>query len=160
MIASILLVASILSAGSAEEPATPAASSLARLAWLQGCWEARFPAVTIEENWMAPRGDSMVGVSRTVREARLIEHELVILREAGGVFTYEAHPAGQPAATFTAAEVGDSSIVFRNPEHDYPQEVGYRRVGADSLVAWIDGQSQGKPRKIEFPYARVRCPGP
>jgi hypothetical protein len=130
------------------------------VAWLQGCWEASFPSVTIEENWMAPRGDSMVGVSRTVRDGRLIEHEIVILREASGLFTYEAHPSGQEATTFSAVEVSDSMIVFRNPAHDYPQEVGYRRVGADSLLAWIDGQSHGKRRRIEFPYARVRCPGP
>lgn len=77
----------------------------------------------------------MIGVSRTVRRDTLAEYELVLVREAGGVLTYEAHPSGQPAATFTSRESTDSTIVFVNPGHDYPQEVGYRRVGTDSLLA-------------------------
>jgi hypothetical protein len=114
----------------------------------------------IEESWTAPRGGTMLGLGRTVRGDSLVEYELVVLRASAGALTYEAHPAGQPTATFTAREVTDSTIVFANPGHDYPQEVGYRRVGRDSMLAWIDGQHDGKRRRVNFPYARVRCPGP
>jgi hypothetical protein len=62
-------------------------------------------------------------------------------------------------ATFTAREATDSTVIFRNPDHDYPQEVGYRRAGADSLIAWVDGTLNGKARRMEFRYARARCSG-
>ncbi len=72
---------------------------------------------------------------------------------------FEARPSGQPTATFTATVAGPDSVVFAAPGHDYPQIVGYRRAGADSVVAWIDGKAGGKSRRVEFPYRRVACPG-
>lgn len=147
MFRSTFLLAGLLSTGSGFGDQ---AQSL-RAEWLQGCWEARSPGLVIEENWTAPRGGVMIGISRTVRRDSLIEYELVLLRESGGVITYEAHPSRQPLATFTATEATNSTIVFANPSHDYPQQVGYRRVGSDSLVAWIDGQRDGRSRRAEFP---------
>ena len=70
-----------------------------------------------------------------------------------------AHPSGQASAVFTAQTVSDSLVVFENAAHDFPQRVGYRRVRSDSLLAWIEGAVQGAARRIEFPYARARCPG-
>ena len=137
-----------------------AAGHLGQIGWLQGCWEARSERRTIEENWMPPRGGTMIGVGRTVRADTLFEYELVVVRDLNGVLTYEAHPSGQPTATFTAREVTDSTVIFSNPAHDFPQEVGYRKAGADSVVAWIAGTLNGKNRRAEFPYARVRCPAP
>ena len=47
--------------------------------------------------------------------------------------------------------------MFEAPEHDFPQRVGYRRAGADSLLAWVEETTNGKLRRIEFPYRRVQC---
>ena len=102
----------------------------------------------------------MIGISSTVRGDSLVEYELVFFRGTGGVLTYEAHPARQAVTTFTAREQTDTTVVFADPTHDYPQEVGYRSVGSDSLIAWIDGQLNGKSRRVEFQYARVKCAGP
>jgi hypothetical protein len=46
--------------------------------------------------------------------------------------------------------------VFENPQHDFPQRVGYRRDG-DTMLAWVEGMASGKPRRVEFPYRRVAC---
>lgn len=146
--------------GAAAFALYPNPDPLSQVAWLQGCWEARSEKRTIEENWMAPRGGVMIGVGRTVRADTLFEYELVVIRGSAGVLSYEAHPSGQPTATFTAREVTDSIVVFSNPAHDFPQVVGYRRAAADSLIAWIEGTLNGKHRRAEFPYVRVACPGP
>ena len=53
---------------------------------------------------------------------------------------------------------GPGEAVFENPEHDYPQRVGYRRIGTDSVLAWIDGTNNGTQQRVEFPYRRVPCP--
>jgi len=150
----LLSSAALAAAGSAPVP------RLERIAWLQGCWQAQSPTRVIEENWMAPRGGAMLGVGRTVRGDSLAEYELIVLRESEAGLAYEAHPSGQAVATFTAREASDSVVVFSDPTHDFPQRVGYRRVGADSLVAWIEGERGGRTRRIEFPYRRVRCAGP
>jgi len=129
-----------------------------RVAWLAGCWEARSPHQTIEEQWMAPRGHAMLGVSRTVRGDSLVEYEVVVIREQRGMLAYEAHPSGQTAAVFLSRLLTDSSVVFENLQHDFPQRIGYERRGRDSLFAWVEGASGGS--RLAFPYRRAGCGGP
>lgn len=156
-----MLARYLLALFTALAPTSPSQGvGIDRVAWLQGCWQANSPRRLIEENWTAPRGGSMLGVSRTFRGDSLIEYELVVLRQQAGALTYEAHPSGQPSAVFTARTVTDSVVVFENAAHDFPQRIGYRKTGADSLVAWIEGAPDGPPRRFDFPYCRVPCPGP
>jgi len=151
------VVAAVLLAAASAGAQPPA--GIQRVAWLQGCWEMTSGARTVEEQWMAPRGNSMVGMSRTVRDGRLVEFELVVLREQGDRLAYEAHPSGQAATVFLSKAVGESMVVFENPEHDYPQTVGYQRENPESLLAWIDGTSKGQARRVDFRYRRRACPG-
>jgi rhodanese-related sulfurtransferase len=153
---SAALALAALGAASAAH-AAPAAAGIQRVAWLQGCWEAASPERTVEERWMPPRGNSMVGVARTVRGNDLAEYELVVIRERGEQLAYEAHPSGQPGATFLSEDVSDGSVVFVNPGHDFPKRVGYERAGPDQLRAWIDGGADSERPAIEFPYTRVAC---
>ena len=131
-----------------------------RVGWLQGCWISTRGEATIEEQWMAPRGGSMLGMGRTVRGGKTVEHELVLITERSGRLAYEAHPSGQPSATFLSTSASETSVVFENPEHDFPQRVGYRREGAGGLQAWIEGQAGGKSRRVDFSYQRARCDAP
>jgi len=107
---------------------------------------------------MAPRGNSMLGVSRTVRGDSLVAYELVVVREQGDQLVYQAHPSGQASAEFVSRVVDEESVVFENLQHDFPQRVGYRREG-QALLAWIEGTQEGELRRIEFPYRRAACPG-
>jgi hypothetical protein len=131
-----------------------------RVKWLQGCWQTTRGEATVEEQWMAPRGGTMLGMGRTVRGGKTVDYELVLIKEQSGALAYEAHPSGQPSATFLSKTVTDTSIVFENPKHDFPQRVGYQRDGADGLQAWIDGDVNGKARRVDFAYRRVRCEAP
>jgi hypothetical protein len=136
---------------------TAPASGIERVAWLQGCWEAVSPGRTVEEHWMAPRGGSMVGMSRTVRGEKLVEYELVVIREQGSQLAYEAHPSGQPSAVFLSDSVTDIAVVFQKPTHDFPKRIGYERSGPDRLLAWIDGGPDSERPRMEFDYRRVAC---
>jgi Domain of unknown function (DUF6265) len=154
LLVGILLFDAISGSTSAQQGIT----GVARVAWMQGCWETSSPQRTIEEHWMSPRGGSMLGVGRTVRDGRLIEYEMILLSERGDRLAYEAHPSGQTPATFMSSTVTSSAVVFENPEHDFPQRIGYERKGADSLTAWVEGPQNGRTRRIEFAYTRARCP--
>ena len=100
----------------------------------------------------------MIGVGRTIRDGKMTAYEMIVLREQGDRLAYEAHPSGQPSATFLSTRISASELVFENPAHDFPQEVGYRLDG-DKLLGWIRGTRNGKERRIEFPYTRARCGG-
>ena len=99
----------------------------------------------------------MLGMSRTVREGKLIEFESIILRVEKGRLAYEAHPSGQPTATFLSTSVSDKQVIFENPKHDFPQKIAYQRDGDQALRAWIEGTVDGKVRRREFSYHRVVC---
>ena len=132
-------------------------SGIERLAWLQGCWEAKMGNRIVEEHWMAPRGNTMIGVGRTTGGAgELMEYELVVIRQSEDHIVYEAHPSGQPSAQFFSVNVAQSRLVFESLKHDFPQRIGYERKG-DALQAWIEGVQSGKPRRIDFSYKRASC---
>ena len=136
----------------------PSAPTVARLAWLGGCWRHASPTRTVDEQWMAPSGGMMLGMGRTVRDGRVLEYEHLRIHERAGRVVYTALPSGQPTADFEATNVSDTLVAFENPTHDFPQRVVYRARGRDSLVARVEGTRDGRLRGVEFPYARVACP--
>jgi Domain of unknown function (DUF6265) len=151
----VLAVAATPQVADARSPKA-AQLTIDRVAWIHGCWQMTTPQSTVEEQWLAPRGGTMIGVGRTMRGGRTTDYEFVVLKEQNGSLAYEAHPAGQPSTVFVASEATADSVVFENAAHDFPQRVGYRR--ADSgLAAWIEGTQNGKTRRIDFTYARVAC---
>jgi hypothetical protein len=152
--------AKVVNQGSA--PLLARGAGLDRLAWLSGCWKRSTATRTVEEQWMAPRARMMLGMGRTVAAAAdsVIEFEQTMIEEIGkGQLKFTANPSGQKRDSFTSIELTDSMVVFENKEHDYPQRVGYRLAADGHLAAWIDGVSQGKARRVDFPYERVTCPG-
>jgi hypothetical protein len=135
-------------------------ASVKDVAWLQGCWEMREGDRLVEERWMPPRAGSMLGVGRTTRGSKLVEHEFIVLAERDGRLAYEAHPSGQATTTFMSQPITRREVVFEAPAHDFPQRVGYRSTGPGQMLAWVEGTSGGKPRRIEFAYRLVNCIAP
>jgi hypothetical protein len=136
------------------------ATPVQQLSWMAGCWRQSNPASgrTIDEQWMAPGGRMMLGMSRTVRGDSVIEYEHLRILERGGRAVFHAEPSGQAPADFEARTVSDSVVTFENPAHDFPQRVIYRRRGRDSLIARIEGTRNGRVRGVDFPYSRAACP--
>jgi hypothetical protein len=134
------------------------AQPIASLHWLTGCLEARNATRVVEEQRMPLSAGTMLGMGRTTNARGLADYELTLIRQDSTRLLYEAHPKGQPPATFVARVANADSVVFELPEHDFPQRVAYRRVGRDSVLAWVEGTLRGTTRRIEFPYRRVPCP--
>ena len=132
-------------------------SPIEEVRWLAGCWEGRSERARAEEHWMEPRGGTMLGMSRTTRGDSTITYEWMRISERGERLVFTAHPSGQAAAEFTSTASSPAEVVFTNSEHDFPQTIRYRRVGADSLVARIEGTSGGQLQAMDFPMAPVAC---
>jgi hypothetical protein len=125
--------------------------------WLAGCWELRAGNRVTLEMWMPASGGLMLGASRTVVNGVVREFEQIVLRADSGKLAYTARPSGQAETTFTSTSASDSGFVVANPSHDFPQRIIYRRRGADSLVALIEGPGDSGTRGFDFPMRRVSC---
>jgi hypothetical protein len=134
-----------------------AQADLRHAGWLAGCWELRAPNRITLEMWMPALGDMMLGASRTTVGTRTSEFEQLRLAPQGDRIVYTSLPSGQREASFTSSIVSDSLLVFENPQHDFPQKIVYRRRGADSIVAQIEGPGANGVRRVTFPYRRASC---
>ena len=159
-----LVVAGVVAlAGSAESRETIAAqgaqpvSGVAQLAWIAGCWQRGSGVVVIEEQWMRPRGGTMMGTARTVRRDTTVAYEHLRIFDRAGRTVYAALPSGQALTEFEAATTSDSLVTFENLAHDFPQRIIYRRRGADSLIARIEGMRGGRLSGVDYPFRRVAC---
>jgi hypothetical protein len=133
------------------------AQDITSMQWLAGCWERRTATGITLEQWMAPAGGTMLGMSRTTRGDVTREFEFLRLVPRDGKLTYVAMPSGQQETAFAAAVVSDTAAVFENAAHDFPQRIAYHRVGADSLVARISNISGPANRVVTFAFARGSC---
>ena len=106
---------------------------------------------------MPPAGGTMLGMSRTVARGRTVEYEFIVLRkESDGTVNYVAKPSRQSETAFKLVRAGANEAVFENPQHDFPQRILYQLKPGGQLMAAIEGTKNGKTRRVEFHYERVK----
>jgi len=107
---------------------------------------------------MPPSGGMMLGASRTTAGAATREFEQLRLTAAGDTLVYTALPSRQHEASFRSTSVSATALVFENPAHDFPRTITYRRVGADSIVARVEGPGPNNTtRGFDIRMRRASC---
>lgn len=138
--------------------AADAPLSIASLAWLSGCWAAEGGEPGSGEQWMPLAGNSLLGMSRTVRNGATATHEFMRIADApDGKLTFFAQPAGKPPASFAVLKLTANEVVFENLEHPFPQRILYRFEPPAKLHASIEGTRNGASRSFAYPMVRVSC---
>ena len=155
-----VLIAGVLLADGT--PPDPSAGPIRQLRWLSGCWEQREARSTVQEFWTTPDGGMLFGVGRTIARREkgdsTVSYEVMRIYERRGRIIFAAHPSGQEPTEFTEQELTDSTVVFANPTHDFPQFIRYRRRGSNELHARVDGKMDGQDRGFDSRYRKVECP--
>jgi len=127
-----------------------------KLTWISGCWKGDGKIQT-EEQWTKLSAGSMLGVGRTIGNGKTVFYEFLQIRErADGIF-YIAQQNGGTAVPFKLVKLNDDEAIFENPQHDFPQRIIYHRSPDDRLLAAIEGEEKGKPKRVEFAMKRVKC---
>ena len=151
----LAFVVTTILVASAVDAAEP---EIGKLVWLAGCWESEGAEPGSGERWTPLAGDSMLGVSRTIRQGKTVEFEFMEIRYLpDGKLVFVAHPSGQSTTVFPVLRITETEVVFENPQHDFPQRVAYARDGESKLRARIEGSQGGALRVIEFPMSRTSC---
>lgn len=134
-----------------------ATTTVADLQWLSGCWKAEGGEAGSGEMWSSAEGETMFGISRTVRKGRTVAFEyLRIAKLDDGSIALIASPSGQDTTRFKLKTSTRNRAVFQNLGHDFPQRVIYSREG-ERLTGSIEGTKGGKMRRVDFPYLRATC---
>lgn len=132
-------------------------ATLDQIAWLAGCWESPDGSGDYDERWMPPKGQTMLGMSRTVQDGKTVAWEFLrIHQEADGIY-YTSNPSGQSQASFKLIECREGHVVFENATHDFPQRIMYKVDKDGALMASIEGKSDGTFKKVDFPMRRGKC---
>ena len=135
--------------------APPAASpKIADLAFLAGSWVVESGGARVEEQWLCPGPDTMVGMGRTtsVAKGRTVFFEyLRIEARADGLF-YVAQPRGGPATEFRLVRLEAGTAVFENLAHDFPKRVVYSKRPDGGLTARVEGDASAPEQAEELRY--------
>ena len=139
-------------------PFLSARAAVADLQWLAGCWSQDGREAGSVEQWTAPAGGTMLGMSRTVSGGKTVAFEyLRIVEQEDGWFGLIASPSGQETARFKMVGISENEVVFENKEHDFPQRIVYRLIGNGKLLGRIEGIVDGAERGADFPMTRTNC---
>ena len=137
-----------------------AAPGIADLAFLAGSWVAEGGPVRVEEQWLCPGPDTLIGMGRTTDVAKgktlFFEYLRIEARAAGLV--YVAQPKGGPATEFPLVRLEGGTAVFENLAHDFPKRVVYAKGPDGGLTARVEGDASSPEKKEEFRY-RPAAPG-
>ena len=132
-----------------------------KLGWIAGNWTGKMGRAQIEENWLAPLGGAMLGVSRTVSNTantgagpRMVAFEFLRIVQKEGETFYIAQPGGRPPTEFKLTSATDTRAVFENPAHDHPKVITYEKDANGDLLATIEGDEGGKHKKQQFRFEK------
>lgn len=124
--------------------------------FLSGTWKVENS--TLIEKWQLDGEDVLTGKVYSVAAQDTILHELIQLIFDQSNIWYKAQVIGQnnnQFILFNLVKCQPNLFVFENAEHDYPQKIGYRRVGSDKMLVWIEGSNNGKYKKSEWAMRKL-----
>ena len=140
------------------QPAQPARAAISDVAWIAGAWTGTAGPVTIEERWTPAAGGAMLGVSRTIKDSKMVAFEFLRIVERNGGLVYIAQPNGRPPTEFTLTAFDGQSATFENPAHDFPNTIRYAKRADGGLDATISGQAGQKSQTFTFKKEAVKVP--
>ncbi len=137
--------------------AQSAAPGLPGLAFMSGCWQGKTASgSTIEEHYTTPSSNLILGTTRYLRDGATRNFEFTMINADSSGSRVTPHPGGRASVSFRESGRTQTSVVWDNASHDFPQRIRYERVGQDSLVATIsliDGS-----RATGYRMGKVGCP--
>ncbi len=129
-------------------------SSLNALGFLEGHWAGGSGRVEMEEIWIGPKGDVMLGLHRDMASGKLVFFEYLRIEHRDGQVIFIASPRGEGTTSFALVSLEGQRAVFENLKHDFPQRIVYQRE-EDRLTARVEGMVDGELQSKEWAWDLV-----
>lgn len=121
--------------------------------WLMGRWQNTSAKGLLTEIWRKENDSTLVGQSYFIAGRDTLSFENIRLEQRNGILSYIPTVRDQnmgQAIYFTLTLSTDSTLVFENPEHDFPQKISYTIMAKDSLIAEVSAVVDGKVKSQSF----------
>lgn len=126
--------------------------------WLIGHWQNKSAKGLLTEAWNKENDSTLVGQSYFIANGDTLFVENIRIEQRDGNLSYIPTVRDQnngQAVYFTLTRSTDSTLVFENPEHDFPQKIVYKMIAKDSLVAEVSAVVDGRVNSQTFRLARL-----
>lgn len=133
-------------------------TKLDKIGWVLGYWEMVSPEGKVTESWIRTNDSVYSGIGKytdTAGQTLTTEEISIVLRDGALLYIPQVSDQnnGQPV-TFKEVSFSDTMVVFENKSHDFPQRIVYVKQGAGKMLAYIEGEMNGEPAKMEYPYTK------
>lgn len=131
--------------------------AISDFSWLEGKWTGTAGQMNFFEEWSSLNGNCMTGKGGAISGGDTVFSESIKIEQRGeDVFYIPSVKENGGAVDFKFTGYKSDSIVFENPQHDFPQRIVYFRLPDNKLYACIDGLNAGKYDRIEFSYQKTK----
>lgn len=111
------------------------------------------------ERWTKNDDGNFASVAFSVKGKDTSWNEQANIYKEGDNWVFENTVKGQndgKAVKFISSSIGDNSVQFSNPAHDFPTDINYTVADANTVNAFIIGPNQkGGKDTIPFNYKRA-----
>lgn len=132
-------------------------SPLEQLSWLAGTWRRETAQALTYETWRQLSNSTFEGESFRLAKASgdtVFTESLLLVAMQEAVFYIPKVAENAYPVPFKLTVLEDDRAIFENPRHDFPQRVIYARSGHDAFTATVEGELNGKQRRIDFHFVR------
>ena len=134
-------------------------SEITKAEWLIGTWENKTSRGSVYETWTKISDNEFSGKSYARKEENTVVFETIRLTQKEGGLFYIPTVKNQNdgiSVSFALKTISDTTLIFENAKHDFPQIISYYKISTDSLVAEISGTKNGQELKQTFPMKKVK----
>lgn len=133
-------------------------SKLDKIEWVLGFWEMVSPEGKVTESWIRTNDSVYSGIGKytdTAGQTLTTEEISIVLRDGKLLYIplVSGQNDGQPVI-FSEVTFSDTMVTFENNNHDFPQRIVYVKQGEGKMLAYIEGEMNGEPARLEYPYTR------
>ena len=121
---------------------------------LQGTWEGTVDGERYVEQWTCA-ADVCNGSATSYSGDVAVMQETTRIMQFAGRWHYLVWLGDGPAVAFTRTFANDTTWVFENKAHDFPQRISYT-VRGDTLSAFIAGPTYQGAVQVDFTLRRVK----
>jgi hypothetical protein len=141
----------------AQENNTSGAEIIRQLDWLEGKWSGDIQGKPFEAIYSSPEGGVILSQSKELNENSPCFFEFEKFEAFDDAVIMTPYPGGEKSVPFRLIDYKSTvkKAHFRNPEHDFPNDIIYEMPEPDRLLFTVSGKSKSG-QVISFQINLVR----